>query len=166
MLVFDGDPRRWVPPGWEVVSQRGSGLDQRLEAAFADAARGPALLIGMDTPQLAAETLRAGVRMLERPGIDAVIGPTWDGGYWSVGLRRACPEVFLGVPMSQPGTLAAQCTRLRQLGLRAMAQPRLRDVDTAADAYAVARQAPATRFAAAVRAMSLAPSVLPASRAA
>lgn len=166
VLVFDGDPAGWTMPGWEVVVQRGDGLDQRLAAAFADTAPGPALLVGMDTPQLTAEMLLEGIGLLKRPGTDAVIGPTFDGGYWSVGLRSASPEVFLGVPMSQPGTLAAQCDRMRELGLRVATQSRLRDVDTAADAYAAAGQAPTTRFAAAVRSVSPVPGGLAASIAA
>ncbi len=60
VLVFDGDPAGWVMPGWEVVAQRGDGLDERLAAAFADTGPGPALLVGMDTPQLTAETAPRG----------------------------------------------------------------------------------------------------------
>ncbi len=76
-----------------------------------------------------------------------MLGPAWDGGYWSVGLKRACEEVFLGVPMSRAGTGAAQRARLRALGLRIHEQAELRDVDTITDARLVARQAPASRFA-------------------
>jgi glycosyltransferase A (GT-A) superfamily protein (DUF2064 family) len=50
VLVLDGTPGDWLPEGFRVVPQRGDGLDERLAAAFADAG-GPALLIGMDTPQ-------------------------------------------------------------------------------------------------------------------
>jgi hypothetical protein len=58
--------------------------------------------------------------------------------------------VFEEVPMSEPGTCAAQRARLRVLGLRWREQPALRDVDTMADARLVAARAPASRFAAAV----------------
>ena len=51
VLVFDGDPGRFSRPGLEVIQQRGAGLGERLAAAFEDVAQ-PALLIGMDTPQL------------------------------------------------------------------------------------------------------------------
>jgi len=44
--------------GWAVVAQRGDGLAERLSAAFEDAAGdAPALLVGMDTPQVTPELL-------------------------------------------------------------------------------------------------------------
>ena len=126
--------------------QRGGGLDERLHHAFADVG-GPALLVGMDTPQLTPALLRAGLAALAHPDHDATLGPAWDGGYWSIGLKRPCAEAFLGIPMSQPTTCEQQRARLVALGLRVHDQPELRDVDTIADARAVARQAPASRFA-------------------
>ena len=38
VLVLDGQPGCWLPNGWEVIPQRGGGLDERLAAAFADVA--------------------------------------------------------------------------------------------------------------------------------
>lgn len=147
VLVFDGDGERWRPPGFELIAQRGAGLGQRLAAAFEDVAE-PALLVGMDTPQLTEELLRDGIDALGRPGIDAVLGPALDGGYWSIGLRRPAPAVFEGVPMSEPTTCAVQRERFAELGLRLHEQAPLQDVDTIEDARAVALAAPASRFAA------------------
>lgn len=146
VLVFDGDGERWCPPGFELIAQRGDGLAERLASAFEDVGE-PALLVGMDTPQVTPNLLLSGIDALGRPEVDAVLGPAYDGGYWSVGLARPAREVFTGVPMSEPGTCAAQRARIRQLGLRLHEQTRLRDVDTIADARAVARQAPSSRFA-------------------
>jgi rSAM/selenodomain-associated transferase 1 len=146
VLVFEGDQRDWRPNGFELVAQRGDGLGERLAAAFADVGT-PALLVGMDTPQLTPALLVAGVRALARPGVDAVLGPTVDGGYWSVGFARGVPAAFDGVPMSTHSTWASQRRRLYELGLRVHEQPRLRDVDTITDAHAVAGAAPHTRFA-------------------
>jgi uncharacterized protein len=53
--------------------------------------------------------------------------------------------------MSTTVTGAVQRARLLAAGLRVADLPQLRDVDTAADAVAVARQAPRTRFAARAR---------------
>ena len=60
VLVLDGDPARWRGAGLEIVPQHGDGLAQRLANAFADVG-GPALLVGMDTPQLSAELLTDGL---------------------------------------------------------------------------------------------------------
>ena len=153
VLVFDGDQRDWRPKGFELVAQRGDGLGERLAAAFADVGT-PALLVGMDTPQLTPALLVAGVRALVQPGVDAVLGPTVDGGYWSVGFARSVPGAFDGVPMSTRSTWASQRRRLDKLGLRVHEQPRLRDVDTIEDARAVAGAAPHTRFARAFAALA------------
>jgi rSAM/selenodomain-associated transferase 1 len=149
VLVFDGDASKWLPPGFDVIPQRGHGLRERLAAAFEDV-DGPALLVGMDTPQLTERLLMDGIRALESNRVDAVIGPALDGGYWSVGLNRPRSDVFDKVPMSLATTCQCQRARMRGLGMRLHEQPLLRDVDTIEDAHAVARDAPWSRFAAAL----------------
>lgn len=150
VLVLDGAPGPWLPDGFEVLPQRGDGLDERLAAAFADVG-GPSLLVGMDTPQVTPELLCDGLEALRRS--PAVLGLAPDGGYWTVGLRTPLDAVFLGVPMSADDTGERQQQRLQQLGIVCAALPALRDVDRFADALEVARSAPGTRFAGAVAAL-------------
>jgi hypothetical protein len=149
VLALDGAPGPWLPRGFEVLPQRGDGLAERLANAFADV-RGPAFLVGMDTPQLGPALLDAGLDACARH--DAVLGLAYDGGYWGIGLRTPDPAVFAGVPMSVAVTAAFQRARLEALELTTALLPALRDVDTIADAAAVARAAPHSRFAAALRA--------------
>lgn len=145
VVVLDGQPGSWLPPDADVVHQRGDGLDERISAAFADVGA-PALIIGMDTPQVSRALLTEALEALSEPGTDAVLGGAPDGGWWCAGLRRDEPRAFAGVPMSSPGTLVAQRHRWRELGLRFAELPRLRDVDTLEDAVAVARAIPHSRF--------------------
>ncbi len=152
VLALDGEPGPWLPEGFEVVAQEGDGLAERLGNAFA-AVGEPALLVGMDTPQLTPDVLRASLRRLAAPGVDAVLGPARDGGYWSIGLNDPDPAAFAGVPMSTAQTGEEQRARLRALGLHVVGLPPLRDVDTYEDARAVAALAPRTRFAAALAAL-------------
>jgi glycosyltransferase A (GT-A) superfamily protein (DUF2064 family) len=70
VLVLEGTGGDWVPPGFDIVRQRGDGLAERLAAAFADAG-GPSLLVGMDTPQQAV-VIEPGVRR-SRNGPGALI---------------------------------------------------------------------------------------------
>ncbi|MGW5564211.1 TIGR04282 family arsenosugar biosynthesis glycosyltransferase [Streptomyces tendae] len=142
VLVLDGAPGPWLPPGFDVVPQCAGGLDERLAAAFAGCT-GPALLIGMDTPQVTPDLLD-----VDFHDYDAYFGPAEDGGFWALGLARPEPALLLGVPMSTPATGAVQRERLLAAGLRVRDLPPLRDVDTAADARAVAALAPDGRFAA------------------
>jgi rSAM/selenodomain-associated transferase 1 len=146
VIALDGEPGGWLPDAWEIVRQRGNGLDERLANAFEDVG-GPALVIGMDTPQVTPALLRASARRLVADGVDAVLGPTTDGGFWALGLRTPDPGLLLGVPMSVPHTGRAQHERLLADGLRVAVLPELRDVDRIADARAVAAFAPHGRFA-------------------
>jgi hypothetical protein len=148
VLVLEGEPGPWLPAGFDVVPQCGGPLDERLAAAFAGV-RGPALLIGMDTPQVT-----PGLLAVDWAAADAVFGPAADGGFWALGLRVPDPALLRGVPMSTSETGAIQRARLLSAGLRVAGLPLLRDVDTAADALAVAREAPRSRFAALARELS------------
>ena len=147
VLAWDGPPVRWLPPDVDVVPQRGSTLDERLENAFGDvyAAEGgdptTVFLVGMDTPHLTPSDfdLRWGTG-------DAVLGPSVDGGFWAIGFRRYVPGSIRGVPMSTPDTGTAQLARLSERGLRVRLLPRKRDVDDPSDAAAVASAAPESRF--------------------
>ncbi|WP_405829179.1 DUF2064 domain-containing protein [Streptomyces sp. NBC_01176] len=142
VLVLEGAPGPWLPPGIDVVPQCAGDLDERLAAAFADCA-GPALLIGMDTPQVTPELLT-----VDFADCDAYFGPAEDGGFWALGLAVPDPDLVRGVPMSTASTGAAQRERLTAAGLRVRDLPCLRDVDTAYDAGLVAAAAPGGRFAA------------------
>lgn len=144
VIVLEGDPGPWLPDGFEVLPQRGDGLEERLAAAFEDVGE-PAFLVGMDTPQLTAAHLLLGLEALATaPG---VLGRADDGGYWSIGLRTPDRAVFTGVPMSVDVTGERQRERLVALGLDIVDLPPLLDVDTIDDARTVAALAPQTRFA-------------------
>ena len=144
VVVLDGEPGAWLPPGFEVIAQRGDGLEERLAAAFEDVGE-PAFLLGMDTPQVTPALLDAGLSAVADG--DSAFGAALDGGYWCIGLRAPDPAVFAGVPMSSSRTGAVQRARLAMLGLHPAILRPLRDVDTFDDALAVAAEAPDSRFA-------------------
>lgn len=146
VLLFDGDPTGWLPSGWRLVPQVSGGLDVRLTAGFvAVAGAGPAVLVGMDTPQLRADLLPP-----LPPGVDACFGPASDGGFWALGLRDPAQAVdtIPGVPMSAADTGSVQRERLCAAGLVVVDLPELTDVDDEATARAVAAVAPGSEFAA------------------
>jgi uncharacterized protein len=158
VVALDGMPGPWLPPGIEVIAQRGAGLDQRLAHAWADLV--PAghrhawgIQIGMDTPQVTADLLDDQLAALAAPvtagGRDrAVLGAAVDGGWWLIGLPGCHPrKAFWGVPMSTPYTGAAQEQRLRSLGLDVVTAPELVDVDDAEDLRRVVETIPGSRTA-------------------
>ena len=153
LLSFAGDAEGWLRPGWTPVAQPDTTLDLRISHAFAAVGHGPALLVGMDTPQLT----RALLEEFDPLRFDAALGPAGDGGYWAIGFRdaRAATGALPGVPMSTSHTGAAQLARLRELGLRVQELSRVDDVDTADDAARAADQAPASEFARVLRSLRI-----------
>jgi rSAM/selenodomain-associated transferase 1 len=155
VLVLDG--QHPAPAGWNVVAQRGEGLGQRLVNGYADTALPgvASLLVGMDTPQLTPVLLTGMARRLV--DADAVLGPAEDGGWWALALRDPYhAEALRDVRMSTSDTAQWTVDALRGRGLRVRYGPVLRDVDTAADALAVAAACPSGAFRRAVHA-NLAP---------
>ena len=144
-----------------VLAQRGTTLGQRIAAAYADTAevvgRRPVLQIGMDTPQVDAILLSQCLDLLAADGVDAALGPATDGGWWVLGERRPeLADLIADIPTSRGDTGARTMAALRTSGARVVELPELSDVDTWADATAVAAalvaQVPGGRFAAAVAA--------------
>lgn len=153
VLVLAGSPDGLLPPGWRYVAQGAGGLDVRLAAAFtAVAGGGPAVLVGMDTPQLHAEQLNR----FAPSRFDCCFGPAVDGGFWAIGFAdpRLAAQVIPGVVMSRPDTGLRQLDRLRAAGLRVQMLDELVDVDTAETALEVAELAPGTAFAACLARLS------------
>jgi uncharacterized protein len=138
--------------GWTVLQQRGEGLGARLVHAHEDLGPGPVVQIGMDTPQVDGPLLTAVADRLDSSG--AVLGPAVDGGWWALGLRDPRGAFALrDVRMSRPTTGRDTRAALLSAGLDVAEAAELRDVDTAADAVAVAATVPSSAFARAWRAV-------------
>ena len=145
ILAWEGDRASWQE-GFEVLDQPPGTLNIRLAAASAAAVSepmdSPALLIGMDTPQVTAELLDS-----DWEGADALLGLSEDGGFWAIGLRCGHPRgLFDAIPMSTSRTGSAQLARLINSGLSVKLLPPLRDVDRPEDADLVATQFPGLLF--------------------
>ena len=151
VLVLDGRPGSWIPPGFDIIAQRGDGLAARLTAAFEDvfasgSSRG--LVIAMDTPQVDCAMLRQALDALATSA-RSLLGPATDGGDWAIGLRSDVDPaaVFLGIPMSTPDTGLAQGQRLCTVGYAPHVLPTLRDIDDIDDLLAVSLLVPQRRIA-------------------
>jgi rSAM/selenodomain-associated transferase 1 len=151
VLALDGRPGRWLPARFDVIGQRGAGLDERIAWALTDARVTlpvPVVLIGMDTPQVTPDLLAAAAEPLVSRTADATFGMAEDGGFWVLGLREIDPALVLGVPMSRPDTGSRQLARLERAGLRIRMLPELADVDTVSEAERIAAATPGSVFAA------------------
>ena len=98
---------------------------------------GTGMLLGADTPQIAAVLLGRALNWCEHPLPRHVLGPARDGGFWLYAGNRVSPlAVWESVTYSQPDTAynfrAAFKARAAWLEL-----PTLTDVDSAADLSAL-----------------------------
>jgi glycosyltransferase A (GT-A) superfamily protein (DUF2064 family) len=142
-----GDELARAAEGWSVARQRGSTFAERLANAHLDVPPGgPVVQVGMDTPQLTPALLTEVAAATDEH--DAVLGPAEDGGWWVLALRRPTAARSLhDVPMSTPTTYDDTRRALVGEGLDVGAARTLRDVDTVADADAVAATVPGSHFA-------------------
>lgn len=125
------DARRVWPPGWRRIGQGPGGLGERMGRIMRDLPEGAAVIVGSDIPDIRARHVHQAFRALGDH--DAVFGPSADGGYWLVGLRR-CPrifEIFQGVRWSSP--FALEDTRAHLGSRRVALLETLDDIDDGAD---------------------------------
>jgi rSAM/selenodomain-associated transferase 2/rSAM/selenodomain-associated transferase 1 len=137
-----------VPPGVEPIPQSGAHLGERLAEAVAEVFErqpaGPLLVVGVDT-RLTPQHASAALERLAG-GADVVFGPALDGGYYLVGLKRpADARALFDLPPNGwggPEVLDHSLAAARAAGLRAELLETERDLDTPADAEALAGHDP------------------------
>lgn len=143
-LSYDGNRAPEGSADFDIIPQRGDGLDERIADAL-DHATGTTLVLGMDTPQASLCELAPVVDAWPHD-IDAWFGPALDGGFWALALRVPDGRLVRGVAMSRDDTGARQLDRLRRAGLRIGTLDTLVDIDTVADLRAVAVHPTAVRL--------------------
>ncbi|MBT6070891.1 MAG: glycosyltransferase [Proteobacteria bacterium] len=99
-------------------AQSGVDLGERMLNAFNQALTDYdwALLIGTDCPDLNIEDFEQAEQDLNN-GIDVVLGPAADGGYYLIGLKRPEPNLFQNIPWGGSEVLSCTYTRLNEAGL-------------------------------------------------
>ncbi len=123
-----------VPAGWRSGSQRGDDLGERMGAAFDAAFREGAtavVLIGSDSPTMPNERVTDAFERLG--GVDCVLGPAEDGGYYLVGLSSPAGAIFRGVEWSTDGVLRQTLEKARGAGIGVELLEPWYDVDTVED---------------------------------
>lgn len=146
-----------APSIWRSLNlepQRGEDLGTRLENAFEvllSGTPGGVLVIGSDSPATSVEMLRDAARRLSEGTSDVVLGPTADGGYWSIGVRRTHPGLLRDVAWSSPRALRDTVERAHARGLRVVRLQEWADVDTPDDLAVLSAQIAALRAASDMR---------------
>ena len=124
-----------LPDSFALVPQRGDGFGERLLAAAEDILAigyGAVCLIDSDSPTVPAGAFYQAVEALGRPGDRVVLGPSHDGGYYLIGLKKAHAAPFERITWSTGSVCAETLERCTEAGLEVVMLPMWYDVDDAA----------------------------------
>ena len=126
--------KTFLPPTFELLLQSDRDFGVVLcSAAGMLLARGHdcVLLINSDSPTLPVSLLERAITTLRAPGDRVVLGPSIDGGYYLIGLKRAYAALFANIPWSTPEVLATTVERAAEIGLNVTLLPTWYDIDDA-----------------------------------
>lgn len=110
--------------------QRGKDLGERMHNAFVYARKNNAektVIIGSDSPDLPLKNIRRAFRKLDNH--DVVLGPTYDGGYYLIGLREPNPDLFKRIKWGSEYVFEHTVNRARRLNKRIFILDKWHDVD-------------------------------------
>jgi uncharacterized protein len=127
--------------GARVVAQKGEGLAAGLRSAFAHFAEGQQrriIAFNSDSPHLPPSVLEEAFETLAAH--DAVVGPTFDGGYYLVGAKASHPTLFTGDEMGTSSALERLLSRARVLELSVGFADPFYDIDVADDLIRLAAE--------------------------
>lgn len=125
-----------------MMPQRGGDLGERLANCFADLfgmGFETVVVIGADSPTLPGENVFDAFECFETDD-DVVIGPTEDGGYYLIGMRKLHRRIFEDIPWSAAGALDATMERAKEAELDLVLLPEWHDVDTPEDLERLKRE--------------------------
>jgi rSAM/selenodomain-associated transferase 1 len=119
-----------------LTCQRGSSLGERLDHLLTETLAGGSgrvVVMDSDSPTLPVDYISQAFERLA--GVDVVLGPTRDGGYYLIGLKQPQPHLLRQVQMSTPHVLTDTLALAKATGLTVSLLPTWYDVDTIADLH-------------------------------
>ncbi len=108
-------------------------LGKRMEAAFRTvlSRNSKAVIIGSDCPEITPEIIASAFNRLDLA--DIVIGPTYDGGYYLLGMKTLHTELFTEMTWSTETVYTDTINRIKAKGLLYSVCPTLSDMDNEDD---------------------------------
>ncbi len=107
-----------IAPNFKFYKQSGRNLGERMKNAFVFSQQtdtNKTVIIGSDSPVIPINYLKSAFQYLKDN--DVVLGPSIDGGYYLIGMKKYIPGVFKNIRWSSNTTLAAttkNCLALRK----------------------------------------------------
>ena len=121
-----------LPADFEFVPQREGSFGERLCFAVEDLFKcgfDTVCLIDSDSPTVPASSFAQAVDILFSPGDRVVLGPTEDGGYYLIGLKKNHRELFERIDWSTERVFEQTVARARDIGVETKLLPSGYDVD-------------------------------------
>lgn len=120
----------------QAVGDLGAKMCQALQQGIQRA--GCAAILGCDVPHIGWDAIDQANTWLARGR--NVIGPTYDGGYYFIGLHEARPELFENIVWGSQQVLSATMTQATKLGMEFEMLKKMRDIDSASDLWLIAQK--------------------------
>jgi rSAM/selenodomain-associated transferase 1 len=129
--VYDGI----FSESFRFVAQRGTDFGERLRFAGEDILEigfDSFCLINSDSPMVPASSFARAAELLGSAGDRVVLGPSEDGGYYLIGLKRMQARLFQEIEWSTDKVFDQTLQRANELGLDVEVLPKGLDVDDGA----------------------------------
>ena len=126
--------KRWAGAEFSLEPQEGNDLGERMYNAFKkviDRGSNKTIIIGTDIPDMSSDIIRKALQALNNS--DVVIGPSNDGGYYLLGMKKLYKSLFTGIEWSSDSVLSVTLEKINALNLSYSILPELVDVDTEDD---------------------------------
>ena len=127
-----------APNGFRLQLQQGDDLGERMKHAFFHAfEKGyeKVVIIGSDCAELTGEVLEQAFLNLEDH--DLVLGPSEDGGYYLLGMKKYYEELFEGISWSTEAVFQQTMSKAEESGHSVATLAELNDIDNEADWHSV-----------------------------
>src|SRR5256714_14428116 len=124
-----------LPVDFDLIPHRGDGFGERLINAADDLLHvgfESCCLINSDSPTATVEAFREAVVQLQGADDRIVLGPSDDGGYYLIGMRKLNRHLFEEIDWSTERVFAQTQERAREVGLKVHVLPKFYDVDDGA----------------------------------
>jgi rSAM/selenodomain-associated transferase 1 len=121
-----------LPADFSLLPQRGEKFGQRLYFAVEDLFKcgfDSVCLIDSDSPTVPAEDFAEAVELLSTSEDRVVLGPSDDGGYYLIGLKKPHRDLFEQIDWSTERVLNQTIQRATEIGLEVKLLPAGYDVD-------------------------------------
>jgi rSAM/selenodomain-associated transferase 1 len=116
------------------IPQEGDDLGERMKNAFSytfNKGSKRTVIIGTDSPTLPMSYIRKAFSVLEEKPV--TIGPTFDGGYYLIGLSEQNDDIFDGIEWSTSTVFSQTLAKIKAMNKELYLLPPWYDVDTPED---------------------------------